>query len=860
MKSNTLLTKLTSFIIFFAVISSLLLVPAHAQEVQGSADNGKASYEFLKAVGILAEDDPVYSSDEPVSRAYFVKLALQLSNDAPNVLVSDDEVFFDVNPDTQYEAYIETAYRIGYISGGLGGYFNPQNTISYGEALKILVNILGYTPFAEAGGGYPTGYIKQANDVGISNYIEIAPGGLLTQSVAMQLLENSAKTDLMEVYSMGDSTEYRALKGETLLTQRHKIQSMTALIQSNCYTDLVAENPGLEKGQIRAGGMVLSSGNSGAEDYLGYEAEIYYDTQSDKKAPTVLYVKKTEANTVWECQDSADIEISGDYINLLIDENNINRISLKKNVTYIVNGKMAYYDKSMLPEVYGSVIFLSNDGDKTADVVLIKDFDLYIVSGASAVSRTVTAKDGSKIELDPESDEYDFEIYNPGGTKADFDAIKSETVILMAQSNGEGICKKELVISNEQLNGVISEKGEDYVVINSVSYKILPEYLEKITLGANYKCLVDARGKISYVNVKNDIVYGYLYAAAKSENGLNSKVMCRIFTENNRWVELEFKDKFKFNGQTINAADVLGSGYLGNTTSQQRQMIRYNVNEDAQIIKMETAVSIPIDSPEEAQAIENDTFRISYKPSQEVAYRSNSKTLDGNVFVDSATKLFVIPSNNNEDDFSVITSLSSNREYPNLVVYDADENMVARVLSTSYVSNGIPSSTKFMIVKSKGTMLNSEDDAVTSIRGLWNGGETAFPVKICSTLTQSKVDAVKPGDIIRFAYDDNGDIFRITNYASVNSIPYYKPSTMYQSMNIIGGVADSVDYTGNRIKLYYNSSNDRCAVSVSTSASVSIYDSASETVKKASFADVTKEDKIILRMSYFVAQEILIIR
>lgn len=857
------INRILSAVLCVVIIAALSIPAAFAADTDApvSHDYGKEAHDFLKAVGIVTNDDPAYNAEAPVSRAYFVKLALMLSNDAPEVLISEGDVFFDVTNGSQYEAYIEIAYRIGYISGGAGGYFNPNDTVTYAQAVKILMNILGYAPVAEAKGGFPTGYLTEANSIGLMDDISLSPDGLLCQSQVMLLLRNAADADMMQVGAIGDPMDYYVTKGETILTQKHKIKTIEAIVEANEYTDLLAQDSGLDRGTILAGGKTLTSGDSEADDLLGYVSKIYYDENSSNTAPTVLYAESTDDNTVWYCNNPKDLEVSGTDVKYHTDATTTKRLKVSSDATYILNGKMAVYDIKELPNVYGSVTFISNDGDNIIDVVVINDYATYIVSGVSAASKMVNTKDGSRIELDAENQDYDFVVRYADGEEAVFKDIKEDTVILMAQTTGDGLHKKELIISNDTLSGVLSEIGSDYVMIDGASYSIDSSCIDRVKAGANYKYLLDAKGKIAYVYVENDVVYGYVYGAAK-ETGLSGRVVCRIFTENDRWVELGFKDKFKFNGTVIKAEDVLNAENLGATFDVQRQMVRYNVNADAEIIMMETAKTVLIDSANEDAAIEGDTFRISYKPTGSVNYRANSKTFNGNVFIDSVAKIFVIPDDFNKDDFNIITrnDLISDKAYSNIVVYDIDEYLNSKVISVGNVTKAISSSSKFMVVKSKGMIQDSEGDAVPSIRGWWNGTELAFPVKINEDLTAEAVNGLAHGDVIQFTYDENGEIDKIQKYTSLSGSPYYQPTNMYYSFSVIGGVVDECSYSDKRIKLYYTDTNKWIALSSTSSPVVTIYDSASKTVTQGSFADIAKGDKIVAKMSYYVVNEIVVVR
>jgi hypothetical protein len=225
------------------------------------------------------------------------------------------------------------------------------------------------------------------------------------------------------------------------------------------------------------------------------------------------------------------------------------------------------------------------------DVINITDYSTYVVSGVSPVSKIVATKDGSRIELDSDNDEYSFEIKYYNGTPVEFKDIKEDDVLLVAQSTGAGLNKKEVLLSDVSLTGVLSEISEEYVVIDGQKYSIDSSVLNKAKTGTSYKYLTDAKGRIAYIYALNDVVYGYIYGAMV-QSGVGGKILCKIFTENDRWVELAFKNKFKFNGKMINASEVLNPENLGSDFESQRQLVRYNVNSKAEITMMETAKTI----------------------------------------------------------------------------------------------------------------------------------------------------------------------------------------------------------------------------------------------------------------------------
>ena len=100
----------------------------------------------------------------------------------------------------------------------------------------------------------------------------------------------------------------------------------------------------------------------------------------------------------------------------------------------------------------------------------------------------------------------------------------------------------------------------------------------------------------------------------------------------------------------------------------------------------------------------------------------------------------------------------------------------------------------------------------------------------------------------------------VQKYTSLSGDAYYEPTNMYYSFSVIGGIVDECDYSNKRIKLYYTNTNKWIALSVSSSPVVTIYDSVAQTVTSGTFADITKNDKIVAKMSYYVVSEIVVVR
>ncbi len=861
MKIFKTLKSIISAVISLTLIICLFAPSASAFSPESFSDAGSdylAAYKFLKAVGAMDPAEETPASDSVVTRAHFVKLALHASNDAPKVLLSADEVFYDVDMNTKYENYIETAYRIGYISGSADGLFEPESPITLSQASKILCNILGYTPVAEANGGYPGGYLIAAQRADLLTGINLNDNDALDFQNAMILIYNAVHANLMQTVSYGETIDAKEFDGLTLLTERHKVDYVEGIIEANGYTDLYSQESDLEKDYVSVNSVTYYAGSSDAEDYIGYHVRMYYSTLEGAKRE-VLYTGLTDENTVIVA-NGKDISASGNDISVYTPDGDTKSIKLSPTVTCILNGKMAVMDYEDLMDVTkGEVCFISNNGDKTTDIIRITSYDTFCVQGVSEISGLVVTHDGTRIELDSESDDNTFEI-EKNSASATLSDIKPDDIILLSEGKGSGRIHKKLLVSDKSVTGAVRELGEDTAVIDGVSYPVNGISIKDLKIGKTYKLMIDSFGNVCHAEFENDVVYGYLYGLAKS--GMNAP-QCRIFTENNRWVDLPFAGKLKLNGKTVIAEEAYAE-LKGEEDF--RRLIRYNVNSDAELIMLETATKINVGSgdangdgtDEELEAIEADTFRLSYSGS--LRYRNRVGNFNGIFFVDTNVKVFVIPGDMDGDKFKVRSKskLVNDRTYA-VEAYDIDECLNCKVIVTEDSANTtLDSTSRFMLVKGTGQVLDKEGSAVPSVKGWWKGTDTTFSVRIGEGyVSADTLNSLKKGDIISFTYDDDGNIVYIRTYPADEK--YYISGSLYAATTFVSGVVKDADSSLRHIKLEY-SEGLHGGISYNAAVPVYIWDSANETFTKASPAEIVKGDTIIANMRYLVCQEIIVIR
>ena len=102
-------------------------------------------------------------------------------------------------------------FLLDYMDGFPNRTYKPDNNMTYAEVIKILVDILGYKPFAEVSfGGYPDGYLSEANFLEITNGIEFNPNANVTRGDTAIMIYNMLNVRLLltEVLPDGKVAHY----------------------------------------------------------------------------------------------------------------------------------------------------------------------------------------------------------------------------------------------------------------------------------------------------------------------------------------------------------------------------------------------------------------------------------------------------------------------------------------------------------------------------------------------------------------------------------------------------------------------------------------------------------------------------
>ena len=166
------------------------------------ANTSSANFDMRRQVvnltGILNVSD--YTGQ--VTRGDFARMLVNASSYRENLPTSSVSVFADV-PSTHPDAiYIRIAASQGWMTGFLGGLFKPEEYITYKDAVKAALTMLGYSD-EDFTGDLASSRISKFNYLELNEEVNRQPEEVLNQTDCMNIFYNLLKTkkkDSSEIY------------------------------------------------------------------------------------------------------------------------------------------------------------------------------------------------------------------------------------------------------------------------------------------------------------------------------------------------------------------------------------------------------------------------------------------------------------------------------------------------------------------------------------------------------------------------------------------------------------------------------------------------------------------------------------
>ena len=216
--------RIITFLLAVCMTVSLLAVPAGAASgaTVTFSDIGDRStamaVESLRLLGVLdGYGDGTFRPGTVLNRAQFCKMAVYAMNGSSELSrYRTVTIFPDVKPSHWAAAYINMAAKgKDIISGYADGRFHPDRTVTVGQAVTILMRMLGYKD-EDIGGIWPDSYMAEAATVGLTEGVSTNGSAGLTRAPAARLFLNLLRTQTKEGGTTFASTLGQTVQGVLL--------------------------------------------------------------------------------------------------------------------------------------------------------------------------------------------------------------------------------------------------------------------------------------------------------------------------------------------------------------------------------------------------------------------------------------------------------------------------------------------------------------------------------------------------------------------------------------------------------------------------------------------------------------------
>lgn len=817
-------------------------------------------YILLNAIGVIAADDSIHASSA-VTRRELARAMYKIVSAGGAETAGGDVAFEDVkSTDPDYTA-ISMMVSLGYMTAPEGT-FRPDEPIDMYEFARAAIYALGYDYIAERTGGYPVGYMNIASKLNLTKNGYLDSVQTINNEEFINLLYNVLSAVPARFSGVSDSSfiGYTVNDDNTLLYEKFSIYRLRGLLEADMYSDILVKSPRPAAGHVIISGDTYATELNSVNALVGHMTEAYVHEERDEVVAIFSY--KTE-ETVFS---GRDIVIEDTAIRYLEDgQDTYKRVKFSKNVSLLYNGRQTPYDESLFDSVNGNITTIDYDGDHVADAIKIYNYSTLQVRNVSVESGIITDSLGGKsIMLGGLEAGTEYLLYK-NGAQATLQDLAVDDIISYTETDSLPNLIT-MYACDSVVEGAAERITSDEAVINGERYYIIPAAANRILLGADVKFHLDFMGQIAAASTALDMVYGYLYRIY--EDVATADVYMKLFTENNRWVELKLADQVRLNARKKDAQEVLE--YFGTEPDSYRQLIRYNVSEDAQIVKLYTAEEYKAWTDEEAKAMATDQFRLSHSESNAQYYSANY-CFGTHMVVSDETKIFLVPpvgSTAGIEDYLIInaSALVNNRRYAEVASYNADETFVADAMvirdniDNVYAIANQSSVAPVMIVTEVGVNLNNLGNACYKITGGYNGSaKVSFNTR---ELALPGTEVLKQGDIVQLGIDRDGYIINIEKlYNAENGFrQYIVPGSAYASSSFMSGEVKSVDAVSGRIVVQCDTTDKGTAAVLNASAKLYVYDTESNEVTIAARDDILAGDMVFVGARYLSIQQMVIFR
>ncbi len=851
-------------------------LPAGAAFVDTDSTYYEETVNLLEALGIMEGNaDGSFDATAGITRAGAAMAAARLKGyDGGN---ANTAIYFSDVPENS-EAFAEISFlaSAGIIGGDKNGKYFPQDILTYNEAAKLLVAVLGYDYYAEYKGGYPKGYVAVAYEKNIFGNVSIGDFNAITRGEFALAVKNCLNAKPADKIMVNGAVKVRE-KDETLLYDMFGVRKLTAQITDVGTTALYGESS-IGKNYIAAGNDTYHTNGMNLKPLLGYTADIYYTDDRDLGNVCVYAAKTAGSNNVVTiyAQDIVSADMDGIVYSGSNDKNKTE--ALGRSIAFIYNGtaKPKYTKEDLRPDS-GKIVLIDSDDDGITDVVSVTSYVNYFVKSASAYEKVIyDTYEMPPLDLSGDDTEITIE---KDGKKAEFDEIKQDSIIMAAADAEKTIVTKQgkriravdvdnaknihIIISTKTVSGEVTavDESDGKFEVNGEMYGIAKNFPNgKVELGDKGVFRMDMNYELAGVTPMANLgtQYGFLLEAA-TKGGLSDTAEFKLvdIAGNEKIYKGAKKIKFDRRPGLLNGEKVVEA--LAGEGGSVQELIEYEVNEEGLISLINRAKDAT------AEGYDNANFSLDYI-NNKALYDGTYHYFDTKFAVNRENStVFFISRNEGERYTAENVKIGSytafaHDNYYDLKGYEADEvgMMTIMVINKTFANSVDKQKSPIAVVDKIVSVLNSDGDEAYKcyayVDGVRQGivfgpdakkadyEENYFKEYEFSGKIKSPAD-FRRGDIFQYDTDNKGEISVYAPLFLANE--HNKSETLemqtkqYKSFQTILG--DAVCATSLFVRINYhnavNDSDETRMVSI-RNKKVVMYDKAADKLVIASPADI----------------------
>ena len=792
------------------VASSVAAFAVDFPDVESTASYAQAVQELSALDVISGYDDGTFGPDKLVTRAEITKMIVDALAERSSAEASTESTkFADVSADHWAKGYINQGVADGFIAGMSDTEFDPDANVTYVQAQKMLVSAIGYETYAQAEGGWPTGYKTYAASLDITKGISgITDNTELTRAQVAQMIDNAMDAPLCVIASWKtewnstrtpnletrDGKEGRAY--ETLFTEKHDAYkvygrvtetSKTGSVDTDKVTFQVEKADNFDDEEVKADSPVSEDmyiGDSKADNYLRTYSQALIQKNDDDEF-TILSIAAAAANkSVTVASEDFDENKSTDEALYFFPAGTTKgstkyQLDTTNGVTIYINGVESSKSIAELRDYL--------DNNETASVTLQKETEtgststsakyntIMVSSYVTAIVDEVIDKTNetsvnfdtyssgiqAKMTVNKDDDNYTYsfkldgkEIEAKDLQQNDVLNISYDTTGSFRESSFYDVIVTRNVVDGVKCTSINDSKGE--YTIGGTKYKAAEGMDIDVETSTEYSLYLDHFGRIAKAD-ENSVSknYGVLKNIYKKAGG---DYMAQIITK--KGTEEEYKvdsDNVKAYKSYLVKSDADGAVYDSTnkkTDAYPKQVVEYSVSSSSNKITIKNGGVI---APTTADA----------------EYKESGNKI-GSVKMADSTVILDLSEVDTKDTYSVVSSLNDGSNY---VAYGYDksksDNTYRFVIITEGTSSVFNSETQLAIFN--GSEVVDNDGDKTAYNLVVNGEEKQFILDDDVVITGNAgktvaEDAFDEGDVLVYATNSEGYISRIYSVFAAQNV------------------------------------------------------------------------------------------